>query len=219
MTVLARTAGLLLALVIERVGNGRGFAVAHLRGADFDLDLVLATDALDVDFEVQLAHAGDDGFARLFVGVDVERRVFLAEPLQGLRESVHAVAAERIDRHLDDRLGDEHALERAVVRLGGVGIARSTVETHDRHDVAGLGLVDILATIGVHLHDAAEAVLLAGALVKVHLTLLGRALVDTRKGELAELVVHDLERHADERLGRIAVERDSSRQDSSGREP
>ena len=49
-------------------GLGGDFAVADLRRADFDLDVVLAADPLDVDFQVQLAHAGDDRFARLFVG-------------------------------------------------------------------------------------------------------------------------------------------------------
>src|SRR5262245_55751247 len=184
--------------MIERIGDGRGFAVTHLRRTYFDVDLIFATNTFDVNFEVQLAHAGDDGFTRLFVGVNVERRVFLTEPLQRLRESIHAIAADRIDRHLDDRLSHKHAFERAVVWLRGVGIARGTFQTHDRYDVAGLGRVDILAAISVHLHDATKAVFLAGTLVKVHLTLLGRALVNTREGELAELVVHDLECHADE---------------------
>ena len=73
----------------------------------------------------------------------------------------------RRDRHLDDRLGHEHAFQRAVLRLAGVGIAAGAVDAHDGHDVAGLGRVDFLALVGVHLHDAAEALLLAGALVEV----------------------------------------------------
>ena len=76
--VLARTAGLLLVLVVVFGLLGRRFAVADLRGADFDFDLVLAANALDVDFQVQLAHAGDHRLAGFFVGGDAERRVFLA---------------------------------------------------------------------------------------------------------------------------------------------
>ena len=48
-----------------------------------------------------------------------------------------------------------------------VRIAAGAVDAHDGHDVAGLGRVDFLALVGVHPHDAAEALLLAGALVVV----------------------------------------------------
>ena len=66
--VLARAAGLLLVPDVELGGLRGRFAVVDLRRADFDLDLVLAADPLDVDLQVQLAHAGDDRLARLFVG-------------------------------------------------------------------------------------------------------------------------------------------------------
>ena len=92
MAVLTGTTGLLLALVVVSEGHGAALAVAHLGSTDFDLDAILAADAFDVDFEMQLAHAGDDGFAGLFVGGDVERRVFLAEALEGLAELVGVVA-------------------------------------------------------------------------------------------------------------------------------
>ena len=96
-----------------------------------------------------------------------------------------------------------------------IGVAARAVDAHDGHDVAGLGRVDFLALVGVHLHDAAEAVLLAGALVEVAAALLDLALVDARERELAELVVDDLERHADERLGRIGLKLDDLRPDRS----
>ena len=66
--VLARAAGLLLVLVVEFGRLGRRLAVADLGHADCDFDLVFAADSLDVDLQVQLAHAGDDGLAGLFVG-------------------------------------------------------------------------------------------------------------------------------------------------------
>ena len=58
------------------------------------------------------------------------------------------------------------------------------------------------------LHDAAEALLLAGALVEVHFALVDRALVDAHEGQLAERIFDDLEGHAHERLGRIGLERE-----------
>ena len=86
--VLARAAGLLLVLVVERRRLGRRLAVADLRGADGAVDLVLAADPLDVDLQVQLAHARDDRLARLLVDVDAEGRVLAHEPVQGLGELV-----------------------------------------------------------------------------------------------------------------------------------
>ena len=55
--VLARAAGLLPVLVVERRLAGRRLAIADLRRADGAVDLVLAADPLDVDLQVQLAHA------------------------------------------------------------------------------------------------------------------------------------------------------------------
>jgi len=49
------------------VGTVGAFAVLTFGALTSDVDLILATDALDVDFDVQLAHTGDDGFASLFV--------------------------------------------------------------------------------------------------------------------------------------------------------
>jgi hypothetical protein len=53
----------------------------------------------------------------------------------------------------------------------------------------------------------AEAVLSAGPLVVVHLPLLDLPLVNPEEGQLPERIFHDLECHADERLGRIGLER------------
>src|SRR3546814_10313506 len=60
-------------LLLVRVGVlddrlGDGLAVRHLRLADGGVDLELAQHAVDDDLEVQLAHAGDDGLARVLVG-------------------------------------------------------------------------------------------------------------------------------------------------------
>ena len=65
---LARAAGLLLVPDVELGRLGGRLAVVDLRRADLDLDLELAADPLDVDLQVQLAHAGDDRLAGLFVG-------------------------------------------------------------------------------------------------------------------------------------------------------
>ena len=134
--------------------------------------------------------------------------VLLAEALEGLAELVGVVAAHRLDGHLDHRVGDVDVLQRAVVGLRAVGVAAGAVDAHHRDDVARLGGIDLLALLGVHLDDAAEAFLLARALVVVLLALADRALVDPGVGELPVLVVDDLERHADERLLGVVLQRD-----------
>jgi hypothetical protein len=68
---LAGTTGLLLVgVVLIHDGLADRLAVGHLRLADVALDVELATHAVDEDVEVQLAHAGDEGLAGLFVGLD-----------------------------------------------------------------------------------------------------------------------------------------------------
>ena len=60
-------------------------------------------------------------------------------------------------------------------------------------DVAGLGRVQFLAGVGVHLDDAADALGFAGEGVQHRVALLDLPGVDTGEGQGAEAVVHDLE--------------------------
>jgi hypothetical protein len=53
------------------------FLVSNLWLALVGVDLELAHQAVDDDFQVQLAHAGDDGLPCLLIGMDLERRVLL----------------------------------------------------------------------------------------------------------------------------------------------
>ena len=84
MAVLAATAGLAdeLAFAFGRLGDG--FAIGDLRRAGIGLDLEFAEQAVADDFQVQLAHAGDDELAGFLVGEAAEGRVFLGQALQAL---------------------------------------------------------------------------------------------------------------------------------------
>ena len=109
---LAGTTGLLDVAVLDRLDHlGDRLAVGHLRLADGGDDAELALHAVDEDLEVQLAHAGDDGLAGLFVGANAERRVLVAERLEGLAQLVLVVLGLRLDGHVDDGLGEDHPLE------------------------------------------------------------------------------------------------------------
>ena len=77
-------------------------------------------------------------------------------------------------------------------------------------DVAGVDAVDVLARVGVHLEQAAEALFLAGAGVEHLVALVEGARVDAEVGEPTDVgVAHDLERQRREGLvvGRLALGR------------
>ena len=203
---LPRTTRLLLVLVFIFRGSGRGLAVAHLRSAHLHLHLELALDPLDIDIEVKLTHAGDQRLACLLVGRHAERRIFAGEPLQSLAQLVEPVAVGGGDRHLDHRLRHKHALQRAVFGIVGVGIARGSIDAHHSHDIPSFGQINFLALVGMHPHDPAETLLLAGALIDIGFALFDLPLIDPHERELAVGIVDDLEGHRHQRLLRIGVE-------------
>ena len=83
MTVLAMAAGLLDEFPLGfGAGAADGFAIRNLRLADVGFDAELASHPLHQDFQMQLAHAGNDGLARFLIGVDREGRVFLCQAVQ-----------------------------------------------------------------------------------------------------------------------------------------
>ena len=65
---LAAAAGLADEAAVAFGRRGERFLVGDLRLADARLDAELALEAVDDDFEVQLAHAGDHDLAGLLVG-------------------------------------------------------------------------------------------------------------------------------------------------------
>ena len=184
--------------VLDRLGDR--LAVGHLRLADGGVDAELAQHAVDQHLEVQLAHAGDDGLAGLLVGADPERRVLLGQRVERLAQLVLVGLGLRLDGHVDDRLGELHALEHDRVgpvaqRVAGGGL----LEAEPGHDVAGHGHVEVLALVGVHQQDAPEALLAVLGRVVDLVALVDRARVDAEVGELAERVGHDLEGQRGER--------------------
>ena len=90
-------------------------------------------------------------------------------------------------------------------RVAGAGV----LEADARGDVAGEDRVDVFAVVGVHLQDAADALLEPVVGVDDLRALLERARVDPEVRELADVGVgHDLERQRRERLvvGRLALD-------------
>ena len=139
-----------------------GLAVGHLRLADRGFDAEFALHAVDDDLQVQLAHAGDDGLAGFLVGVHAERRVFLREAVQRHAHLFLVDLGLRLHRLRDHRLREHHLLERDRLLHVADGLAGDHVLQADHGgDVAGADFLDFLALVGVHLQQAADALLAA----------------------------------------------------------
>src|SRR5665647_913791 len=84
VAVLTLAAGLTdkLALsVFDRLANG--FTISHLRFTHVSFHAKLALHAVNNDFQMQLAHPGDQGLAGFLIRFDAERRILLRQTLQG----------------------------------------------------------------------------------------------------------------------------------------
>ena len=189
VTVLAATTRLADELADAFGGQVDGLAVGNLGLAGLGLDLELALEAVDDDFEVKLTHAGDEGLARLGVGGDAEGRIFLSEALQADGETLLVTLGVGLDGHRDDGLGEGGLLEDQVV-FGGEGVAGGDVlRADDRADVTGVGDVDFFAVHRTEEDDARDALVLAGARIVEGFTLLELAAVHAVEDELADVRV------------------------------
>ena len=149
----------------------------------------------------ELAHAGDDGLARLLVGVDLEGRVLLGELLQADGQLVLLSLGLGLDGDVDNRIREVHGLEDdgmvlIAKRLAGGGV----LQADDGNDVACLAVVDVDLLGCVHLEQAADALALAAdGVIRVGAGIQATG-VDADVGELAdERIGHDLERQSGER--------------------
>jgi hypothetical protein len=98
VAVLAAPTGLADKAALGLCGAGDRLAVGDLRPPDVRFDFVFATHAVDDDFEVEFAHAGDDGLPGLLVEAHAERRVFLDQPLQRVAQLLLVLTGLRLNR-------------------------------------------------------------------------------------------------------------------------
>ncbi len=138
------------------------------------------------------------------VDADPKGRIFGGELAERGRQLLLIRLGPGFDGDLDDRVWKLHPLEDHLAIDVGQRIAgRGVLEPDQGHDVAGAGVLDLLARVGVHLQDPADP--LALPLDRVHHV--GAALdhagvhPDERQGP-DERIGHDLE---GERRKRLAV--------------
>ena len=202
VAVLALAACLPDVAAVALGGAADRLAIGDLRLADVGGNVELAHHAIDEHVEVELAHARDEGLGRLGVGVDAESRILFSKALEGDGQLVLVGLGLGLDLDLDDRLGEGHRLEHdRVVGVGQRVAGEGVLEADGGGDVARVDHFEVLAVVGVHLQDAADALLLALDRVQHVRAGLERARVDAEEGELAhERVGRDLEGERRERL-------------------
>ena len=187
MAVLTAAAGLLDEFALAVGWREDGFLVSDLRLAGVRLDLELAHEAVADDFEVEFAHAGDDGLAGVFVRENAEGRVFLSEALESVGHLFLIDLGLRLDGHRDNGIRERRRLEEHGVILVAEGVARGDVfDAHDRGDVTGVAGIDILALVGLNLDQAADALALVCARIVNGVALGELAGVNTEENEFAD---------------------------------
>jgi hypothetical protein len=145
---------------------------------------------------MKLAHPLDDGLAGFLIGGDAERWVFGDELGQRDAELFLIGLRFRFNRDLDDRIGEfhffqDHGLLRIAQRVAGAYF----FQAGQRDNVAGIGLLDVFAVIGMHQQHAADALFAVFGRVHHAGAAFELARIDAAEGDGAdERIVHDLER-------------------------
>ncbi len=179
------------------------FAIRHLRLADIGADAELALHAVDDDFQVQLAHAGQNRLAGVGIGRDPERRIFLRQLLDRHAQLFLIGLGLRLDGELNHRRREVDRLEEIGVFFVADRVARRNgLQTHRRADIARHDLLNVFALVGVHLHQTADALFAALGDVEDRLARVQLARVHADERQLPDKRVgHDLEDQRGERLG------------------
>src|SRR5215472_5208350 len=200
--VLALAAGLLDVAAFGFGLAADGFAIGDLRTADVGVHAKFPLHAVDNDFEVKFAHAGDDGLPGFRVGMHAEGGIFLSETSQSLAHFVLVGLGLGLDGDGNDRRREVHGFENDLLVFFAKSVAGGDALQADAGaDIAGVDSVNFFALVGVHLEQAANA--LAGTLGGVVDVAAGiqNAGVDTDVGDMAdERVGHDFEGQRGERL-------------------
>src|SRR5450432_888770 len=191
VAVLTTSAGLLDVFAFGGSLFANGFAIGHLRASDVGLHVVFAQHAVDDNFEMQLAHSGNQRLPGVGLGGNAESRVFLRQALHGHTQLVLVGLGFRFDGYGNYRSGKIDVLEHdrlvfVAQRVAGVDALQTDAGTN----VAGVDGIDFFTLVGVHLQQAADA--LAGGFAGV---------VNVAAGFQNSGINADVGDMADERIG------------------
>src|SRR5271156_100261 len=194
VAVVARSTCLANVLAFRLGGLANRFAERDARLANIGVNLVLALHTIDKNFEVQLAHATDDGLTRIDVSVNLEGRVLIGQPGQSHAHLFLVTLGFRLYRDVNHRgrEGDgaqRDGMVRCAQRISGLQL----FQTHAGADVTRINLGNVLTLVRVHLYQTPHTFCLPGARIQNRVACLQNARVDPDKTQLAELIVDQLE--------------------------
>src|SRR4029077_6837191 len=143
------------------------FAIGHLRLADVSFDFVLAHHAVDDDFEVQLAHAANDGLSAIGVGVNLEGGIFLGQLGKGHTHFFLVGLGLGLNRDRNHGNRERNRLESDGMFLVANRVAgRNVLQTNRRTNIACQNLVDVFALVGMHLEQPPNTLTTSAASVQ-----------------------------------------------------
>src|SRR5208282_4236064 len=202
VAVLSTAAGLADVLALGFRFPADGFAVSHLRLANIRFDLVLAHHAIDDDFEMQLAHAADNGLSAVRVSVNFEGRIFLGKTAERHAHLFLISLGLGLDRNRNYGNRKRDGFEGDGMGFITNRVARADIfQTDCGADIARQNLADIFAFVGVHLEQASNALGSSPSRAKHGVARLNLAGINTNESQLAhERISHDLESQRRKRL-------------------
>ena len=159
---------------------------------------------------MELAHAADDGLARVRVGLHGKGRVLLGELAERDAQLVEVLLRLGLHGDTDHGIGELHGLQRITMVLRADRIARAEVLEADRRaDVSGLHELDRVLVVGVHLVETGHALLLPGTGIEHVGAGIQVTGIDTDIRQTShERIGRNLEDKTAERLGRGGLEQD-----------
>ena len=135
------------------------FAVGDLRPAHIRLHAEFAHHAVHDDFQMQLAHPGDQSLAGVWLRVHAERGIFLRQLRQRIAHLFLIRLGLRLDGHGNYRGRKFDGFQNDRLFFIAERVARGAVfQAHAGGDVASVDGFDFFAFVRVHAQQSADAV-------------------------------------------------------------
>ena len=179
---------------------GDGFPVGNPRHAGGHPGIVFPEHSFDVNFQVKLSHAGDNGVSGLIIDVDLKCRIFLGEPGQRLGHIGFGFVILGCDGQRDYGFRHIHRCHGQADARSRKCVAGSAVYSEKGADIAGRNFVDVLHLIRVNTHNSTDLDLFARADVNDRVTFGNRPLIHTDVGKLSVGPVFQFKCQRDQRF-------------------
>ena len=144
------------------------FTVGYLRRSYIQLDAVSTLQDVDFNIKVQLAHSLENGFAGIFVSLNLKGRIFRDHFTNRDTHFLDAALVFRSYGNRNNRIREYHGFQRARMIRAAKRMACLHVVLHANNgeDVASLRALKLVTIIGMHLYHATNPLGLAGKRVQ-----------------------------------------------------